>query len=364
MKQESGFIISKDKKIKTKKEDNLEDNSILYINNMKKVSENHIIYKNIVRGEVRDVVISGDRETGKTTVALYMAYLETLKDNQFVYVVALHSMKKEAKGWFVCMGWTIKNNIIYNKEDKIVGFIADISTPNNHKNFGYRNYNITTVIYDELVQENRTPSVSLGKQMSSLTSSLLGWRKLEKWKELGIIVFFLTNNINNNHPIFTNYGIPDEDIVFKDYYIKKFKSNEKIHIRVCLMSLVSNHDGDEIDPLLTIGDYHKSAYGRKLSMDNSILLKEEINMDEWLYVMNIKIFDTVASVYCNDDYLLINSIEKKHENNEYVVLMSNSKLDNINLTTLMKVRKLYIKDKVKFGDWMYKQLFINAMKMK
>ena len=284
------------KKNKEEKLNQVQKETEKFIKFMYAIANDKII-KNAVRGVTRDIIATGDRGTAKTTTGLVIAHMRLKFSEKFIFVVLNDNMKQDVIGWFIKMGYRVEKNQVLDtfNDDELIGFIAAINTADKEKLKGYRNFNITTMIIDEVVSETGKLDFNIGKKLSSLISSVFGQYKLSRWKEFNIMILIFTNNINSNHPIFYLYGLPDEKIGVT------FKYNKK----VCLISLVNTDSDEEIDPLLTLGGYDKIAYGRKLVIDETILIKEDFNLDGWEHLYNYELYDELGAIYIKNGELLM-----------------------------------------------------------
>lgn len=312
---------------------------------------NDKIIKNAVRGVTRDIIVSGDRGTGKTTTALVIAHQRLVLKEKFIFVVLNDNMKQDVTGWFISMGYRVEKNQVLDtfNNDELIGFIASINTADKEKLKGYRNFNITTMIIDEVVSETGKVDFNIGKKMSSLISSVFGQWKLEKWKFYNLMILILTNNINSNHPIFYLYGLPDEKIGVT------FKYNKK----VCLISLVNNDSDEKIDPLLTLGGYDKIAYGRKLVLDETILIQQDFTLDGWEHLFNFELYEEFGAIYIKENELLMHN--EILNNEPFICIGTNDKTKNINYQFLSNIKKFVINDRIKYSDWKIKQLLITTI---
>lgn len=309
------------------------------------------------RGYVRDVLASGDRETKKSSIALKIVddrYREC-PNEYFIYVVLNDNMKTDVINSFYHLGWNVNKNKVYDpfKNNKLIGFIAAINTYNKEKLKMYRFFNITTAIWEELVPElERVPS-DLGKKISSVITSIFGDWKLKKWKELNIINYFLTNNHNSDYPLFYLYGEPKEEMGVT-YGVRR-------KIPFAIVSLVHHKEDEEIDPLLTLSGYDEGAWGNGLTLNKKIYV-DDVNLDEYEFLMNIEIFTTKCSIYFNDEEILIyHKINKEDEEIVLVASHDGLKQREVNLNVLRKINNAFNSDSLMFSRWHLRSLVNEAM---
>lgn len=318
----------------------MSDNLIKYLN--------PIILETVKCGVTRDYIITGDRETSKTTTAFYIAK-EFWKNEKtlFCYICKHEKQFKMITPWLRTMGWYSKKEVIYEKEE-IVGFICAINTSDNTKIAGYRNFNIKMAIFDEIISEKKIATANEGESVSSTLSSIFGKNKLKNWKELGLIIMFLANNINANHPLFYLYGIPQTTGV-------EFRRNKK----VALISLVDPNP-DDIDEILTLGDYNNLAYGKSGSPDESILINPDY--DNWIPVFIFEISGIEGTFLKKDNFVLLSSKIFKTNYNKIINLANDElTLKPINLNLLIKLNRGLLHKKVFFDSWKIKRLLIGSI---
>lgn len=302
------------------------------------------------RNVTQVVIAAGDRETGKTSAILLLLYERYTKYGElFTYVVRLDKHIKKLRSLFGRFGWKIINEQIFDG-DNLVGFVAAVNTYEDSKIAGIRQYNITTVVFEEVVPEIGSTPPNTGEKISSLIATILGNDKLLKWKELNLQIFFLTNNHNSDHPVFYLYGfnnMPEVGIVYKN--------NQKY----AAISLV-NRNNNTVDPLLTMGGYSKKAYGRIITQDEDIIIGTEFTFEGWEFLVNVDLSNEFGGLYVNSDGEMLLH-EKINEEDDNFICIGNVNKNKVNYKLLIKLERAMTNKILKFSDWKWKKLLNDSL---